>query len=396
MFRLSRKLSIVFLAGWVLKIILVPLPPLTGDFLGWVGIAQHIFAVISSGTLPSLSDFGVYLGMGMLLTPFYSLWTLLPIQHASIAEMVANQSLARLSLMYVMKLPILISDFLAGFFIFLLANKVNPLRARNALLSWHLNPFNLYFLYWYTTMDVIPAAIVLVAIHYAIKRKWPSCTLCIFLATALRIYPILLLPFFAVYALWVEGRIAAKPLVSFLAFFAIPLLLIVVSQGYISGSLQTPIDAVLRFPLSQPEVSDIFGFHLADFFTLTPFLLLVQLYALITFWKKGTALAVIVLAPLLVIFASGITFGLHFLWASPLLSVYYAMDNDLFLFALTFVSGLFSPITSGTLFTFYFGWDLTYGGAQPIIDLLGPCISGIHFGTKIVYLLKVNLDGLRR
>jgi hypothetical protein len=396
MFHFSRKLFIVVLAGWALKVILVPLPPLRSDFLAWVGIAQNIFTLMSIGKLPSLSIFGVYTGMGTLLTPFYWLWTLLPIQHMPIAEMIAHQSLARISMMYVMKLPILISDFFAGLFIFLLAQKVNPSKARNALLSWHLNPFNIYFLYWHTTMDVIPAVFVLVAIHYGMKRNWAGCTLCLLLATVLRIYPILLLPFFAVYALWVEGRISAKPLVSFLAFFMIPLLLIVVSQGYISGSLQAPIDAVLRFPLSQPEVSDIFGFRLGDFFTLTPFLMLLQLYALITFWRKGTALAMVVLAPLLVIFATGTVFGLHFLWASPLLSVYYALDNDLFLFALTFFSGLLSPITSGTLFTFYFGWDLTYQGAQPIIDLLGPCMSGIHYGAKIVYLLKLNLDGLRR
>jgi hypothetical protein len=394
MFRLSRKLSVIVLAGWVLKIILVPLPPLRGDFLAWVTLAQNVFTQLSTGRLPSLSVFGVYVGTGIFLTPFYWLWTLLPIHHIPIAEMVAHQSLARISMMYVMKLPILVADFVAGWFIFLLAEKVSPSRARNALLSWHVNPFNMYFLYWFTTMDVIPAVFVLVAIHYAVKRRWPLCTLCLFLATALRLYPILLLPFFAVYALWVEGRIAAKPLVSFLAFFVLPLLLVVVAEGSVSGSLLPPVHAVLRFPLSQPEVSDIFGFRLGYFFTLTPVLMLLQLYALVAFWKRGTALSVIVLAPLLVIFASGTAFGLHFIWASPLLSVYYALDNDLFLFALTFASGLLSPITTGTLFTYYFGWDLTYQGAQPVIDLLGPCMSGVHFGTKIVYLLKLNLGRL--
>jgi hypothetical protein len=395
MIRLSRKLSIIVLAGWALKIILVPLPPLIGDFQNWVGIAQQIFTLLSSGKIPSLSVFGVYTGMGILLAPFYWVWTLLPIQHVPLAQMVQHQSLARVSLMYVMKAPILMFDFFAGSLIFLLAEKANPSKARNAFLSWHFNPFNLYFLYWYTTMDVIPAVFVLVAIRSCMKRKWSQCMLWLLLGTVVRIYPILLLPFFGVYALWVEGRIAAKPLMSFLAFFAVPVLLIVVSQGYVSGSLQAALGTVLRFPLTQPEVSDVLGFRLGSFFTLTPFLMLLQLYAMITFWKRNTALAILVLTPLLVIFASGTTFGLHFLWASPLLSVYYALDNDLFLLALTFLSGLLSPITTGTLFMYYFGWDLTYQGAQPIIDLLGPCMSGIHFGAKIVYLFKINIDGLR-
>ena len=395
MFRLSGKLRIIVLAGWALKMIIIPLSPLEGDFLNWVRDAQHVFALISSGKLPSLSVYGVYLGMEMLLTPFYWLWTLLPIQHVSIAEMVAHQSLAQFSLKFVMKLPILVSDFFAGLYVFLLADKANPSKARNAFLSWHFNPFNLYWLYWHTTMDVIPAAFVLLAVQCGMDRKWSRCALCLFSATVLRIYPILLLPFFAVYAFWREGRIAVKSLASLLAFFVVSLLFVAVFQGYIAGSLEATVNAILRFPLSQPEVSDILGFRLGVFFTLTPFLMLIQLYVLITRWKRDRNLAVVVLAPLLVIFASGWVFGLHFVWASPLLSVYYALDNDLVLFSFTFLSGLLSPITTGPLFTYYFGWDLTYQGAQPVIDLLGPCVSGIHFGAKAVYLLKLNLDHLR-
>lgn len=395
MFRFSRKLSVIVLAGWALKIILVPLPPLTSDFLNWVRGAQLVSTLIISGKLPSLSVFGVYLGMEMLLAPFFWLWTLLPIQHIPIAEMVAHQSLARVLLMYVMKLPILISDFFAGLLVFFLAHKANPSKARNAFLSWHFNPFNLFFLYWFTTMDVIPAVLVLVAIKCGMARRWSFCGLCLFSATVLRIYPILLLPFFAAYVFWVEGRNAAKPIVSLMAFFVVPLVFILISQGYVTGSLEAAVNVILRFPLTQPEVSDILGFRLGSFFTLTPFLMLIQLYVLITRWKRETPLALLVLAPLLVIFTSGWVFGLHFLWASPLLSIYYALDNDLFLFSLTFLSGLFSPITNGPFFTFYFGWNLTYLGAQPVIDLLGPCVSGIHFGTKVVYLLKLNLDRFR-
>lgn len=396
MFGFSRKLWIVVLAGWALKLVLIPLPPLKFDFLNWIRDAQVMSTLIMSGRVPSLTGYGIYWGLVMLLTPFYWLWTLLPIQHLPLAELAAHPSLARYSLMYVMKLPILISDFFAGLLVFVLAGKANPSRARNAFLSWHFNPFNLYWLYWNTSMDVIPAVFVLVAIRCGIDRKWSLCALCLLLATVLRLYPILLIPFFAIYALREEGRIAMKPLLSFLAFFVTPLLLIVVSQSIISGSLQATLNAGLRVPVqTKLEVSDILGFRLADFFSLTPFLLLVQIYVLIAHWKKETALSVVVLAPLLVIFTSGWVFGYHYLWASPLMSVYYALDNDLFLFSLIFLSGLLSPITSQPIFTMYFGWDLTFQGAQPVIDLLGPCMAGLHFGTKAVYLLKMNLDRLR-
>lgn len=385
----------IVLAVWAIKLILIPLPPLTSDFLAWIQMSQHVLNLISSGKLPSVGAFGVYLGLDMLLTPFYWLWTLLPIQHVTLAEMVVHPSLARYSLMYVMKIPIIVCDFFMGLLAFNLAGKLNPSRASKALLSWHLNPFNWYWLYWFTTMDIVAAVMVLLAIQYGINRKWSYCGLCLSLATILRLYPILLLPFFAVYAVWVEGQPATRALVHFASAFVLPIFLGVVFQGFVSGSFAAVLNTLLRFPVTQPELHDVFGFHLASLFTFTPFLLLLQLYVSFSRWKKNTVLVLLVLAPLLVFFASGISFGLHFIWASALLSIYYALDNDLLLFSLTFLSGLLSPITTGPLFTHYFGWDLTYQGNQPVIDLLGPCMSGFHYGAKITYLLKLNLSRLR-
>jgi hypothetical protein len=297
--------------------------------------------------------------------------------------------------MYAMKSPVVVSDFFTGLLVFKLVGKVNPSKASKAFLSWHINPYNWYWLYWSTTMDVIPAVVVLLAIQYGVNRKWSSCALCLSSATILRLYPILLLPFFIVYACWVEGRALMKHLVYFFASFVTPLLLMIVFQAYVSGSLQAPVNTFLQFPVTQPELLDFLGFRLSAIFTLTPFLLVLQLYFSFARWKRETALALLILAPLLVFFASGIGFGLHLVWASPLLSVYAALDNDWLLFSLVFVSGFLSPITTSRLFIQYFGWDITYQGNQPVIDLLGPCMSGVHYGTKIAYLLKLNLYRLR-
>ena len=395
MFGLSRKWMIIVLTVWALKLMLVPLPPLYSDFLNWITGSQQVFNLLSNGKLPSIGAFGDYLGLEMFLTPFYWLWTLLPIQHGTLAEIAAQPSLARYSLMYVMKIPIIVCDFLTGLFVFNLAGRLNPSRASKAFLSWHLNPFNWYWLYWFTTMDVIPAVIVLLAIQYSMKRKWSCCGLCLSLAAILRLYPIFLLPFFAVYALWVEARPATRALVHFASAFVMPIILGMVLQGFVIGSFAALLNALLRFPITQPELPNFLGFRLATFFTLTPFLLVSQLYVSFSRWRKNTALVLLVLAPLLVFFASGIGVGLHLIWASPLLSIYYAFDNDLLLFSLTFLSAFLSPITTSPLFTHYFGWDLTYQGNQPIIDLLGPCMSGIHYGAKMTYLLKLNLSRLR-
>jgi len=383
------------LAVWAIKLILVPLPSLTSDFFYWIDGSQGVFNLISNGKLPSVGVFGVYLGLDMFLTPFYWLWTLLPIQHATLAEMVTHPSIARYSLMYVMKIPIIVCDFFTGLLVFNLVGRLNPSRASKAFLSWHLNPFNWYWLYWFTTMDVVPAVIVLLAIQYGMNRKWSCCGLCISLATILRLYPILLLPFFVVYALWVEGRPATRALAHFASAFVIPIILGLVLQGFVIGSFAAPLNTLLRFPATQPELLDFLGFRLAALFTLTPFLLVLQLYVSFSCWKKNTALVLLVLVPLMIFFASGIGYGLHFIWASALLSICYALDNDLFLFSLTFLSGFLSPITTSPFFIRYFGWDLNYQGAQPVIDLLGPCMSGVHYGAKITYLLKLNLSRLR-
>jgi len=395
MFNLSRKWMTIVLAVWAIKLILVPLPPLTADFLSWVSGSQQIFNLLISGKLPSVGTFGVYIALQILLTPFYWLWTLLPIQHLTLAEMVVHPSLARYSLMYVMKIPIIVCDFLTGLLAFNLVGRLNTSRARKAFLSWHLNPFNWYWLYWFTTMDIVAAVIVLLAVQYGINRKWSYCGMCLSLATILRLYPILLVPFFVVYALWVERQAPTRALVHFASAFVVPIFVGMVFQGFVSGSFAAVVNTLLQFPATQPELPDILGFHLASLFTLTPFLLVLQLYVSFWRWKKNTALVLLVLAPLLVFFASGTSFGLHFIWASALLSIYYALDNDLLLFSLAFLSGFLSPITTGPLFTHYFGWDLTYQGGQPVIDLLGPCMSGVHYGTKITYLLKLNLSRLR-
>jgi len=387
---------IVVFAVWAIKLILIPLPPLGGDFLNWIRGSQLVLNLLSNGKLSSVSGFGVYLGLDMFLTPFYWLWTLLPIQHGTLAEIATQPSLARYSLTYVMKFPIILSDFFTGLLAFDVVGKLNPSRASKALLSWHLNPFNWYWLYWFTTMDVVPAVIVLLAIQYGMNRRWSRCGLCLSLATILRLYPIFLLPFFVGFALWVERRPATRALVNFASAFVVPIFLGMVVEGFVIGSFAAPLITILQFPVTQPELADFLGFRLATFFTLTPFLMLLQFYVSFWCWKKNTALVLLVLAPLLVFFASGIGFGLWLIWVSALLSIYYALDNDLLLFSLTFLSGFLSPITTSPAFTQYFGWRITYTmGSQPVIDLLGPCMSGVHYGAKIIYLLKLNLSRLR-
>src|SRR5208283_6189998 len=64
-----------------------------------------------------------------------------------------------------------------------------------ASLTWFVNPFNIYWLYVYGAMDVIPTAIVLLALNFGFDSKWLRTGVCTVVAGLLRVFPFVSLPF---------------------------------------------------------------------------------------------------------------------------------------------------------------------------------------------------------
>ena len=387
MFGLSRKwIALVVVAG-VLKVLLVRMnltfDP-TSDFFNWTVGTGLVFVDLTHGKLPSIAVYGAYLGIEMLLTPFYWFWTLLPTQHPSVYAMSGSSSPEAISLVILMKLPILLFDLAIGILLFRLVRQQtgSSRKAGVAFCAWYLNPYNAYWTVLYGGYDVIPTAFLILAVILGSGKRWFSSGLCLSLAGFLRLFPFLAVPFFLVYALRDSIRAALKLCLS----CSLPLIATFLTQVYIAGSYDAALSELLEVPVKQSWLLYFYGASIAgNLLKLTPFLLLVQLYLAGKYWKnESSSLTHLTTACLLVVLGTtiyGIRGGInHLVWVTPFLAAYCALNLDgLGLLILTLISAtLYAPPIS-----------------TRETELLRPLFTGFLYGLEAAYLLKLNLDGGR-
>jgi hypothetical protein len=384
----SRKLTIFVVVICGLKIAGTGFAPFYSsdywgaDLFNWVSGARFILISLSQGRVPSIAVTGAYTGLIFVLAPFYWLWTILPIPHPSLAQMAAGPSTEEYLLMLIMKIPIALSDLLAGILTSRLVQRATHSKktARKAFLVWYLNPFNIFWLYYFSRFDVIPTSVVLLAALFGNSRQWLRSGFCLAIAAMLRLFPFLLLPFFMLYSLRDKPQSAIKLLASFLA----PVTLVLLSQLSVITSFETILVSTIGLPLSQNWLLSYYGFSIApSLFKLTPFLLAVQLYFVGRYWKMAPNLSLVhfSIAPLLVLSAASYTEPYHFIWVSPFLTVYYMIEKDrLQLFILTFLLA--------SLFV------ASYASGLPFYPFL-PLIAGFFYGIKAAYLVKLNAGAMR-
>lgn len=351
------------------------------DFFNWVSGARFVLISLSEGRLPSLADTGAYTGLFVVLAPFYWLWTILPIPHPSLAQMAAGPSTEEYLLVLIMKIPIIMSDLFTGMLTALLVQRATQSNkaAQKAFFVWYLNPFNVFWMYYFGGFDVVPTFVVFLAALFGNSKQWFRSGFCLAVASLLRLFPFLLVPFFVLYSIKDNSRSSIKLFASFLA----PVSCLLLSQLNVIASFDRVLTAIVNIPLSQNWLLGYYGFSFAPgLFMLTPFLLGVQLYMMSRYWKKELSYSLIhfSLAPLLVLFVASYTEPYHFVWVSPFLTAYYVMEKDrLQLFVLTF---LFA--------------SLYVAGFTPQHPLypFQPLIAGFFLGTKATYLLKLNLGAM--
>ena len=223
MLGLSRKWITITVAATILKAVLGTLAMLSGDFFHFIQLAQQALTGLNQGHMLS---FDVYTGLGILLAPFFAAWSALLVPHEPltgiIGEFYFRPSMEGFLLVFLMKLPILISDFAAGALVFLLVKNVTKSveNGSRAFLMWYLNPFNIFIIEIWGAYDVIPAALLIASVLFAHKRMWRATGLCLSLATLLRVFPILLTPVF----LLGSGRESRTSLAKFVGSYFSPLL----------------------------------------------------------------------------------------------------------------------------------------------------------------------------
>jgi hypothetical protein len=348
---------------------------------------------IQHGNIGIIASEGVYSGLMTFIAPFYWLWTILPVEHPPFYTMLASRDVflgPPMSFLFALKLPIFLFDLLTGILVAKLVQAQSSNAGAKGFLAWYLNPYNWVWLYWYSTYDIIPTAIVTLAILLAIKGRWLQCGLCLSFAGLLRLYPFLIFPFFLLYA----SRVSRRSILKFAAGFLAPVVSALLVMVVMIGSLNSLIMILLNTPLRQDWVLVFYGFPISNAsISLTPFLLGVQLYLIMIWNRNGSSMTNVALVSILLIFVGSYHHGYHFLWVSPFLSAYSDLDRkSMPLFVLTYFVAFFSPITYE-------------GGVLPVFNsyyrdsllALGEAItSGAFVACKLAYVVLVNGKAISR
>ena len=371
-------IAIAFLTKTLLTVFVLPVSP-QSDFAHWVQVAAFTEALVRQGSLPPIS---AYTGMALLLAPFYAVWSALPIAHPPLSQAIGSTSESGLLLVFVMKLPILLSDLIAGGLVAAIAASLSSREAAlKSLLVWYLNPYAFYLMEYHGTFDIVATAIVLAAIFFAIKGRWASAGFSLSIASVLRLYPALLFPVFLYYAVRARRKwSAARMVLSFAGLILAGLLLV----GLGSGSLSSVINLIVNLPLAEPWLSDFSAFEVSPYLTLTPLAVAAQIYLVAAYWKKGigmTGIANSVLATLLALLLTSYHHFYHFTWVIPLLTLYFVVaEQSPTLFILILVGAYLD--------------SLGYYTTNSTITLFQPLFAGIFYGAKAAYSLEINLHAM--
>jgi hypothetical protein len=354
-----------------------PIPPPAGDILNWAGEASYALGSISQGYFPSISITGVYSLLGLLLVPFYWAWTMLPIAHPSMEAIILQPSSAPAVLLSIlMKAPTFLSDLATGILVYKLTMQLtqSEQKSRLAFLAWYANPFNIFWINVYGGMDVIPAMIFVLSLYYGTAKNWFRCGLSAAIATVLRIFPVLALPF-------IPPAIQTKRARSYLyllAGFLSPLSLGLILEYTTGGTLIS----IAKIPEHQSWLLDFLGWNITSESVKTALVLLVvQLLISYSYWKRPILLHLAAVSLLAFLLGANPYGGSthHFLWVSPLLAVSVALTpNELWVFTLTFVTASLAPPII----------------ALPLIPFIDTFQWGSFFAAKAAYLLKINLENV--
>lgn len=258
---------------------------------------------------------------------------------------------------FIVKAPYLAFDILG---LVMLLGVLEEKYRRAGAAAWMLNPFILYIAYGWGQTDLIPASLTLVALYLAKKtriiknmRDGLLACLALGLAASFKLYPLALLPIFAIFA----ARHTGKHWIPYIAAGLLPFALAIpfLSRPFMNQVL--PLGGYLTAR----------NFSLGGGFTIFPILVI---YVALIFYliSKDSLSFEIILSTSLAVFAAIYAFAIWipnwFVWGVPfvlpvvitrprLFGVYALLTPFYFMFASTWGNwlglGLFFPLTDTTL-----------------------------------------------
>jgi len=375
-----RKIIYSFCGLKLLAITLLPIGGPGSDFGNWTAEASSVLETLLAGKLPALSTYGVYIGIETILAPFYWMWTILPVEHPSLINLVQHTPSA-VSLAVLMKSPIFISDVATLILLIRVIRRITNSEQKSIIggLTWFVNPFNFYMLYLFGAMDVIPIAVFLLAVNFEAEGHWFRFGVSTIVSGLLRLFAFVAYPFFIPLTQTKSSK------VSFVIGSVLPIA-IVICVIYLS---RDTLAAVFNIPAEQDWLLEFLGWNVLgmQFLRLSPVLVLFQLYVVTRFWKQDANIIHLASVSLLALLLGATLYGgesQHFLWVSPLLSACVAMHlEDSWIYVLTFFTALMAPTVNP-----FYQWT-----PQPI--LMDTFLAGAFYAMKATYLLKLNLTNFR-
>jgi hypothetical protein len=375
-----RKIVYSFFGLKLLAIMVLPVGLPGGDFGNWTAGASSVLQTILAGHLPALSTYGVYIGIEVVLAPFFWLWTILPVDHPNLANLV-QYTPSTVTLGLLMKLPIFLSDTATLILLLRVVRQVTNSEHKSVIagLTWFVNPFNFYMLYFFGAMDIIPIAVFLLGINFELHRGWFRFGVSTIVSGLLRLFAFVAYPFFIPLTKTKQSR------ATFIFGSVVPIAL-VVCVIYVSHDT---LAAVFNIPAEQAWLLEFLGWNVlgTQFVRLSPVLVLFQLYVVARFWKSDTNVVYLASVSLLALLLGATLYGgesQHFLWVSPLLSACVAMHSeDSWIYALTFLTALMAPTVNP-----FYQWT-----PSPI--LFDTFLAGAFYAMKAAYLLKLNLSNFQ-
>jgi len=378
--KITAAIAVIFLLKTIATVFIVPVSPYS-DFGNWIHLASIMSISIQNGALPSLAVTGIYTGMGLFLAPFFAAWSALPIPHPSWADaLTVPLSPAGYTLVFFMKLPIILFDLFAGLFIASIARNISPRNVTaKAFFVWYLNPYAFYLMEYMGTFDIVPTAVVLVSVLFAMRRKWTAAGFSLSVAALLRLFPIVAFPAFLFYA---YRRHLTRATIRLCLSFAFVMFTAFLVQGLALRSLNAVLNEIINLPSKQPWLNLFYAFPINDYLTYTPIIVAAQIYLIAALWKThNNPIAYSVLASLLALMLASYHQPYHFIWVVPLLSLYYAINEDsTFLFSTIFVGASLASL----------GFDTT----NSTLIILQPLFAAIFYGAKAAYLIRINWQAI--
>jgi hypothetical protein len=363
-----------------LKFLAILLLPIGGDLLNWTIGASSVLQTVLAGKLPALSTYGVYVGIETVLAPFFWVWTNLPVEHPNLTNLVQHTA-PTVSLALIMKIPIFLFDTATLILLLRVVRHITNSEQKSivAALTWFVNPFNFYMLYFFGAMDIIPIAVFMLALDFGLDGRWFRCGVSTIISGLLRLFAFAVYPFFF-------PLTKTKPNRGNLILGSVLPLVFMIGLLYLS---RDTLATVFNIPAKEFWLLEFLGFNVLgmQFVRWSPVLVLFQLYVVFRFWRQDTNIVYLASVSLLALSLGATLYGgesQHFLWVSPLLSACVAMRlEDSWIYVLTIFTALMAPTVNP-----FYQWT-----PEPI--LLDTFLAAAFYAMKATYLLKLNLSNLR-